>query len=107
MVYGMRMMLLIFAMIGFSAAGAALAVTRHRVLVEDERDYGLTAIAVMFALFGTLCTTAASGIFGVLAFGFVVAWASYLLMGQRLGLFSIQTSHTPPPELEPTEHSNR
>lgn len=107
MVHGMRLMLLIFAMIGFSAAGAAVAVARHRLVADGERDYGLGAIAVMFALFGALCTTVASGLFGVLAFGAVVAWGSYLLMGQRLGLFSIEAGPTSPPELEPTEHTNR
>jgi formate hydrogenlyase subunit 3/multisubunit Na+/H+ antiporter MnhD subunit len=107
MVHGMRFMLLVFAMVGFAAAGAALAVTRHRLLGDGERDLGLAAIAAMFLLFGTLCTIAASGIFGVLAFGGVVTWGSYLLMGQRLGLFSIETRPGPPPELEPNEYLKR
>jgi hypothetical protein len=100
MVYGMRFMLLVFAMIGFSAAGAALAVTRHRLLEEGERDPGLAAIAALFLLFATLCTVAASGLFGVLAFGGITVWASYILMGQRVGLFTIETQPGPSPELE-------
>jgi hypothetical protein len=107
MVYGMRLMLLIFAMVGFAAAGAAIAVTRYRLLGEGERDFGLMAIAGMFAIFGSLCTIAASGLFGVLAFGGVLVWCSYLLMGQRLGLFSIETQPGPPPELETSEHRSR
>jgi fatty acid desaturase len=107
MVHGMRLMLLFFALIGFSAAGAAAAVARHRLLSEGEHDYGLGAIAFMFALFGALCTTAASGLFGVLAFGGVVVWGSYLLMGQHMGLFRIEAAAAPPSELEPTEHSSR
>jgi hypothetical protein len=107
MVLGMRFMLLIFALLGFAAAGAALAVARYRILGEGERDYGLIAIAIMFGIFGSLCTLAASGWFGVLAFGGVVGWAAYLLMGQRLGVFTIETRPTPPSELEPTEHRSR
>lgn len=103
----MRFILLAFAMVGFAAAGAALAVTRNRLMGEGERDFGLGAIAAMFLLFGTLCTVAASGVFGVLAFGGVVTWASYLIMAQRLGLFSIETRPGPPPEREPSEYLKR
>lgn len=107
MVHGMRLMLLMFAMVGFGAAGAALAAGRYRLLGEGERDYGLIAMAAMFLTFGALCTIAASGLFGIFAFGGVVVWAGYLLMGQRLGLFSIEVHPSPPPELEPTEHRSR
>lgn len=103
----MRLMLLMFAMVGFGAAGAALAASRYRLLGEGERDYGLIAMAVMFMTFGALCTIAASGLFGIVAFGGVVVWASYVLMGQRLGLFSIESHPSPPPEREPTEHRTR
>jgi hypothetical protein len=107
MVHGMRLMLLLFAMVGFGAAGAALAASRYRLLGTGERDYGLLAMAAMFMTFGSLCTIAASGLFGVLAFGGVVVWASYLLMGQRLGLFSIEVRPSPPSEIEATEHRSR
>ena len=103
---GMRLMLLLFALVGFAGAGAALAVARYRYLAEGERDVGLGGIAGMFLIFGVLCTLAASGLFGVLAFGGVAVWASYLIMAQRLGLFTIETRSAPPPppEREPTEH---
>ena len=101
---GMRFMLLLFALVGFAGAGAALAIARHRFISEGERDLGLGGIAAMFLIFGALCTLAASGLFGVLAFGGVAVWASYVIMAQRLGLFTIETRSTPrpPPEREPT-----
>ena len=83
-------MLLVFALIGFAGAGAALAVLRQRWVVDGERDIGLAGIALMFTAFGALCTIAASGLFGVLAFGGLTVWASYLLMARRLGLFEIE-----------------
>ncbi|NIU74951.1 MAG: hypothetical protein GWN71_15610 [Gammaproteobacteria bacterium] len=100
----MRFMLLVFALVGFAGAGAALAVARYRLVTEGERDLGLGGIAVMFLTFGALCTVAASGLFGVLAFGGVVLWASYVLMARRLGLFRIEVRPSPPPQREPTEH---
>jgi hypothetical protein len=107
MVDGMRFMLLVFAMIGFAAAGAALAVTRARLLGEGERDPGLAAIGALFLLFATLCTLAASGVFGVLAFGGVTVWASYVLMGQRVGLFTIEAQPGPATEVERSETLKR
>jgi hypothetical protein len=100
----MRIMLLLFALVGFAGAGAALAMARYRLLGEGERDLGLGGIAAMFLAFGTLCTVAASGLFGVLAFGGVVVWASYLFMAQRLGLFRIEARPSLPTEREPTRH---
>jgi hypothetical protein len=103
----MRFMLLVFALVAFGGAGAALAVARHRFLSEAEKDWGMVGVAGMFAAFGALCTAAAGGLFGVLAFGGVVVWAAYVLMGQRLGLFTIETQSIPPQELEPTEHRSK
>lgn len=102
--HGMRLMLLVFALVGFAGAGCALAVARHRLIAEGERDLGLSAIAGMFLLFGALCTVAASGLFGVVAFGGVAAWASYLLMAQRLGLFEIEGKRGRKAERETTQH---
>lgn len=102
--HGMRLMLLVFALVGFAGAGAALAVARHRFLADGERDLGLGGIALMFLTFGALCTIAASGFFGVLAFGGVVVWGSYLLMARRLGLFRIEARMGSQPEREPTQH---
>ena len=101
---GMRLMLLVFALVGFAGAGAALAVARYRLLSEGERDLGLGGIALMFLIFGALCTTAASGLFGVLAFGGVAVWASYLLMARRLGLFHIEARADRAAEPEHTQH---
>lgn len=101
---GVRYLLLLFALVGFAGAGGALAMARHRGRMEGERDIGLLGIAGMFLMFGVLCTLAASGIFGVLAFGGVAVWASYLLTAQRVGLFSIEAHTVASPEPEPTEH---
>lgn len=103
-VQGMRIMLLLFALVGFAGSGAALGMARYRARSEGERDLGLVGISIMFLTFGALCTLAGSGFWGVLAFGGVVVWASYLIMAQRLGLFSIESAETPPAEPEPTEH---
>lgn len=101
---GIRLMLLVFALVGFAGAGAALAVVRHRLMTDGERDLGLTGIALMFLVFGALCTTAASSLFGVLAFGGVSVWASYLLTARRLGLFRIEVRPPPSAERETTQH---
>lgn len=101
---GMRIMLLAFALVGFTGAGAALAVARLRFLAEGERDLGLGGVAAMFLTFASLCTIAASGVFGVLAFGGVTVWAGYVIMAQRMGLFRIETRPLPPQEREPTQH---
>lgn len=100
----MRLLLLLFALLGFAGAGSALALARHRLRTEDERDLGLFGVTGMFLIFGILCTLAASGLFGVLALGGVAVWASYVIMAQRLGLFSIEARILAPPEPEPTEH---
>lgn len=101
---GVRLLLLLFALVGFAGAGGALAMARHRGRTEGDRDFGLLGIAAMFILFGVLCTLAASGVFGVLAFGGVATWGSYLLTAQRVGLFSIEARAAAPVEPEPTEH---
>jgi hypothetical protein len=97
-------MLLVFAFVGFAGAGAALAVARQRLLADGERDAGLAAITFMFFLFGALCTIAASGLFGVIAFGGVVVWGSYLLTARRLGLLRIEAPPTATPERETPHH---
>lgn len=101
---GIRLMLLVFAMVGYAGAGAALAVGRHRLMAEGERDPGLAAIGLMFGAFGALCTIAASGFIGVLAFGGITVWGTYVYMGQRLGMFEIEVRSTRSTERETTPH---
>lgn len=101
---GIRLMLLVFAMVGFAGAGSVLAIARHRLITDGTRDPGIAGIGIMFLAFGALCTLAASGLSGVVAFGGVTVWASYLLMAQRLGLFEIETRPRQPAEREATHH---
>jgi len=91
-VQGLRIVLLVFALVGYAGAGASLAVARYRYLMDGERDAGLMGIAVMLLAFGALCTMAGSGLWGVLAFGAVVVVAAYLLTGERIGMFHIEAS---------------
>jgi hypothetical protein len=89
-VQGLRIVLLVFALVGYAGAGASLAVARFRYLTDGERDAGLLGIAVMLFAFGALCTMAGSGLWGVLAFGGVAVGAAYLLTGQHIGMFRIE-----------------
>jgi hypothetical protein len=88
---GLRLILLMFALVGFAGAGVALAVARQRTLQQAERDIGMISVAAMLSGFGALCTAVATGLVGVLAFGGVAVWASYVLMAQHLGLFEVDS----------------
>lgn len=101
---GIRLMLLVFALVGYAGTGAALAVGRHRLMTEGERDLGLAGIGLMFGTFGALCTIAASGLVGVLAFGGITVFGTYLYMGQRLGMFEIEVRPSPSTRRETTPH---
>lgn len=101
-VHGLRMVLLVFALVGYAGGGASLAVARFRLIGTGERDIGLMGIAAMLITFGALCTLAASGFWGIPAFGGVVVWAAYLVMGQHIGLFSIEATSITAVEREPT-----
>lgn len=89
---GLRLILLLFAAVGFTGAGAALAVARHRRVSDSEHDFGMLAVACMLAVFGALCTAVGGGLSGVLAFGGIVLWVSYVATAQRVGLFQVQSS---------------
>nr|PZN89137.1 MAG: hypothetical protein DIU52_14990 [bacterium] len=105
---GLRIVLLIFALVGYGGAGASLAVVRYRRLSEGERDVGMIAVAVMLFAFGALCTLVGVGSAGILAFGGVALWASYVLMAQHMGLFTIERrGRRPFAEEEPTEEPRR
>jgi hypothetical protein len=88
---GLSLMLLLFGLIGFAGAGAAFAVARQRYAIEFEHDLGMLGVAGMLAAFAVLCAGVASGVLGVLAFGGVSTWVSYVVTAQRVGLFRLET----------------
>lgn len=91
---GLRVILLLFALVGFGGTGASLGVARYRQVADGERDIGMLGVALMLFIFGALCTAVAAGASGILAFGGVAMWASYVLMAQHLGLFRVTTRRT-------------
>jgi hypothetical protein len=91
MTAGLHMVLLVFAVIGFTGTGAALAVARGRYVSDGERDAGMMGVAVMLFVFGALCMSIGSGLPGVIAFGGVMLWVGYIVGAQRVGLFRIET----------------
>jgi hypothetical protein len=108
-VQGLRLMLLVFALAGFAGAGASFAAARYRYLADGVRDWGLAGVTLMLFVFGALCTLAASGVWGVLAFGAVITGAAYLITAQHIGMFHIETpdSPAPPTETETGEEAHR
>jgi hypothetical protein len=98
----LRIVLLVFALIGFAGTGASLAVGRYRHLMDGERDLGMLGVACMLFVFGALCTAVGTGIAGVLAFGGIALWASYVLMAQHLGIFHVEVNGRPRAEQEST-----
>lgn len=104
---GLRVILLLFAAIGYGGAGASLAVARYRGLADGVRDVGMRVVAALLLLFAAFCTIVSAGVLGVPAFGGVVMWASYLFMAQRLGLFRIETEGPPSAEEEHSEEPRR
>lgn len=100
---GLRVVLLLFALVGYAGAGAALAVARFRWLNGRERDPGMLGVAAMLGAFGALCTAVGTGLAGVLAFGAVAVWASYLFMARRMGMFRIEAGRPRRTEEEPAE----
>ena len=85
-----KVALLLFAAIGFSGAGAALAVGRLHDLESGDADIGMRALAAVLAVFSAICTVSAAGFIGVAAFGGVIVWCSYVLWAQRVGVFRIE-----------------
>ncbi|MGQ0562625.1 MAG: hypothetical protein ACT443_12215, partial [Gemmatimonadota bacterium] len=80
---------LVFAAIAFAGAGVAHAVARARELAEGDLDIGMRAVCLLLIGFGGICTFVAVGFAGVLAFGSVIAWASYVVAAQRVGVFQL------------------
>lgn len=85
--------LLLFAAVGFAGAGVSFAVARAREIEEGETDAGMRAVGVLLSIFGAACVFVCSGLSGVLAYGGVVAWVSYVLSAQRLGVFQIEDGY--------------
>lgn len=86
------LILLLFAVIGYMGAGAALGVARSRDDGEPgtERDLGMLGVAALLFGFATLCSAVLGGMAAILAIGAVVTWASYLYTAQRVGAFQIE-----------------
>src|SRR5690606_30581577 len=101
----LRIILLLFALVGYAGTGASLAVNRYRRLTEGERDVGMVGVAAMLFIFGMLCTTVGVGLAGVPAVGGVVIWASYTFMAQHMGMFTIETGRGPPTEEQSTRET--
>lgn len=91
MTAGLFFVLLMFALVGFVGAGASLAMARTRFTNEGVHDAGMLGIAGMLFVFGTLCTSAGSGLAGVLVLGGTGMWIGYVVAAQRLGMFEIET----------------
>lgn len=102
----LELVLLVFALVGYLGAGASFAVARYRKLSEGDSDIGMLGVAVMLLIFGGICTLIGVGFSGVFAFGGVIAWVSYILMAQHIGMFTIETGGPPPAE-ETTEEPRR
>lgn len=107
MTFGLQLILLLFAVVGYGGTGASLAVARYRRLADGERDLGMLCVAAMLFVFGTLCTVVGAGVSGIFAFGGVVILASYLFMARQMGLFEVDAGGTPPAQSEPTEETPR
>jgi fatty acid desaturase len=105
-ILGLKLVVLLFALVFYAGAGVALAHARQRATVEGDRDVGMMTIMVMLCAFGALCTAVASGLMGVLAYGGVAVWGSYVLTAQHIGLFRVETTVSSPQE-EPTEARHR
>jgi hypothetical protein len=107
MTTGLKVLLLLFALVGYLGAGAAFAAARYRRLREAERDLGMFGVALMLLVFGLLCTAAGVGASGILAVGVVAVWASYVVMAQSLGLFRVELARFLERQEEAAEETRR
>lgn len=101
MSFGIEIILLVFALIGYIGAGASLAVARYRALEEGRSDLGMLGVAAMLFMFGAVCTSVAAGVLGVVAIGGLAVWVSYIVMARQIGLFLVEVST--PREAAPAE----
>lgn len=107
MTEGLRLVLLLFAAVGYAGAGASLAVARYRNLEDGEVDIGMFGVSAMLFAFAALCTIVGAGWLGVVAFGAIVVWASYIFMAQHMGLFYVHVDPPSSAEEEQAEESPR
>jgi hypothetical protein len=99
-----RIGLLLIALVTFAAGGAALGVVRMRGLHDGGADWSMISVAFALISVGGVCTAAATGFLGILAFGGVTVWASYILTAQRIGLFRVQSTTFEEPTIEEPHH---
>jgi hypothetical protein len=90
--WGLEVVLIAFALVGYIGSGASLAVARYRTLDEGQIDVGMLGVAAMLLLFAGVCTFVAVGPFGVAAIGGIGVWTSYVLMARQIGMFAVETS---------------
>lgn len=95
-----RIGLLLVALVTFASGGAALGVVRMRRLHDGRTDWSMVSVAAALAAVGALATAAATGVLGILAFGGVTVWASYIITAQRIGLFRVQSGVMEEPTIE-------
>jgi hypothetical protein len=100
MSFALRVILLVFAAVGFAGAGAALAITRQRFFAQRDHDPGMIAVAVLLLIFGALCALVGGGYLSILAFGGVILWTSYVAAAQRVGLFHVLCGRLEEPAIE-------
>ena len=81
--------LLLFAAVSFAGAGVSLAVGRARELEDFTPDLGMRTVASLLMVFGATCAYLSTGFITILAFGAVIAWVSYVIGAQRIGVFEI------------------
>jgi hypothetical protein len=95
-----RIGLLAIALAAWAAGGASLALLRNRWLQEGRTDFGMLSVTGALLAVGSLCTAAASGLVGILAFGGISVWSAYTATAQRLGVFRIESTSCEEPEVE-------
>ena len=88
--------LLFFGALGFAGAGMAWAVARARELEDGDTDVGMRVVSLLLCLFAAACSYVAAGLVSIFAFGGVIAWFSYVMAAQRVGVFRlVYWSHDP------------
>lgn len=106
MKWGLEVVLITFALVGYVGAGASLAVARYRSLEDGRLDVGMLGVAGMLILFAAVCTSVAVGPLGVAAVGAIAVWAAYVVMARQIGMFSLEISAPKESMPAPTPHTH-